>query len=118
MDYKAFLFGAYVSLIAFSVGSYSSHVDTTNQTFGGAFISTIGTSSFPGAVGVGTSTPFGLLQVASTTGNGTVSTSTLTIGAVGTTTSRSCITMKNQNGEEVSMWFIDTTPIYELSKCK
>jgi hypothetical protein len=59
-----------------------------------------------GSTGIGTTTPYGKFQ-ATAGGSGTtaVSTTTITLGEIGTTTSKTCFNIKNTAGAGISFYF-------------
>lgn len=71
-----------------------------------------------GTLGVGTSTPYSKLQVTSG-GSGTAlfATTTLTIGEIGTSTSASCINMKDSSGANKRVFIAGTSFVIQSGLC-
>ncbi len=69
--------------------------------------------------GFGTTSPIGKFQITKGgSGNHTVSTTTVTLGEVGTTTSKTCFNVKNAAGEDTSFYVSGGALIFESKLCK
>lgn len=67
-----------------------------------------------GNVGIGTTTPIGKFHVTA----GQSATTTITVGELGSVTSKTCVNMKNTDGADVSWYIVGTTQVIENNPCR